>query len=93
MLKLFKIEGNSLHPLVKDGEVVLCFKLFFFNTIKTNDIVLFNHKTLGFMIKQVVAVNRNSYFLKGTDAFSVDSRNFGEVQKKELLYRVLFKNT
>jgi len=93
VFKLFKIEGDSLYPLVKEGEVVLCIKLFNFNKIKINDLVLFNHKINGFMIKKVTDINDKGYFVKGENPSSYDSRDFGELQKEDLLYRVLYHFT
>lgn len=91
MFKLFKIEGFSLYPLLKEGEVVLCFKLYAFNKIKINDFVVFNHKIKGLMIKKVSSIENNKYFVKGETPDSIDSRDFGSLEKKELLYKVLFR--
>lgn len=91
MIKLFRIEGSSLFPLIKEGEVVFCQKVFFFNKIKLNDLVLFNHKTEGFMIKKVTNINNGKYFVKGESPFSIDSRTFGELNKNEILFKVIFK--
>jgi len=93
MFKLFKIEGFSLFPLLKEGEVVLCVKLFSFSKIKLNDIVVFKYKDNGSMIKKVKKINENGYFVQGENPDSIDSRNFGELQKKELLYKVIFNCT
>lgn len=90
MLKLFKIEGFSLFPLLKEREVVLCVKLYTFSKIKINDIVVFKHKNNGRMIKKVKKINENGYFVQGENPDSIDSRNFGELEKKELLYKVIF---
>lgn len=90
MFKLFKIQGFSLFPLLKEGEVVLCMKLFSFSRIKLNDIVVFNNKNNGSMIKRVKMINSNGYFVQGENPDSIDSRNFGELEKKELLYKVVF---
>ena len=90
MLKLFKIEGFSLFPLLKEGELVLCVKLYTFSKIKINDVVVFKHKNNGSMIKKVKKINENGYFVQGENPDSIDSRNFGELEKKELLYKVIF---
>lgn len=91
MLKFFKIEGFSMYPLLTEGTVVLCFKLFSFNKIRKNDFVLFNHKIHGFMIKKVTDITKNGYFVQGENSFSIDSRNFGELKKEDLLYKVIYK--
>ena len=90
MFKLFKVEGFSLHPLIKEGEVLLCIKLFYFNKIKINDFVLFRHKSKGLMVKKVSTIINNKYFVKGENSFSCDSRDFGELRKEELLYKVIY---
>lgn len=91
MFKLFKVEGSSLYPLLKEGEVLLCLKLFSFNKIKVNDFVLFKDKLRGLMVKKVTSIKKDSYFVKGEDAFSYDSRNFGTLKKSDLLYKVFYK--
>lgn len=90
MFKLFKIKGFSLFPLFKEGEVVLCIKIFSFSKIKINDIIVFNNKDYGLMIKKVKEINENGYFVQGENPSSIDSRNFGELQRKELLYKIIF---
>jgi len=90
VFKLFKIQGDSLYPLVKEGEVVFCIKLCRFNTININDLVLFNHKVNGFMIKKVSDINDKGYFVKGENPSSYDSRDFGELKKEDLLYKVIY---
>ncbi|MDC0932677.1 S26 family signal peptidase [Arcobacteraceae bacterium] len=92
MFKLFRVEGYSLFPLLKEGEVVLCSKLFSFSTIKVNDIVVFKKNNVV-MIKKVKEINSKGYFVQGENPDSIDSRNFGELQKKEILYKVLFNFT
>lgn len=90
MFKLFKIEGSSLFPLLKEGQVVFCLKPFFLNPIKINDFVLFTRPGTGMMIKRVHDINDKGYYVKGENAFSIDSRDFGELAKSELLYKVIF---
>ena len=90
MLKLFKNSGNSLFPLYKDGQRVLCLKTSRFYKIKMNDIVVFEKDNYGRMIKQVTSIENERYFVKGTDPFSIDSRNFGTIDLSEIQYKVLF---
>jgi phage repressor protein C with HTH and peptisase S24 domain len=92
MFKLFRVEGFSLYPLLKEGEVVLCSKLFSFSKIKVNDIVVFKKNNVV-MIKKVKEINSQGYFVQGENPDSIDSRNFGELEKKELLYKLLFNFT
>lgn len=87
MLKLFRIEGSSLHPILKEGEVILCIKIFSFSNIKINDIVVFSHKKEGLMIKRVTNISEKGYYVQGENPYSIDSRNFGALKKDQLLYK------
>lgn len=91
MFKLFKIKGYSLFPLLKEGEVVFCIKIFPFTKIKINDIVVFKHQDNNYMIKKVKEINHKGYFVQGENPDSIDSRNFGEIKREELLYKIIFK--
>lgn len=91
MLQLFKISGDSLYPYYKDGQRVICRKVFKNTRIKVNDTVVFEKESYGMMIKRVSSIDKNSYFVEGTNPMSIDSRNFGGVKLNEIKYKVLFK--
>ncbi len=91
MLKIFKIQGNSLYPYLKDGQRVLCTNIFKLSKLKNDDIVIFSKTGYGVMIKQIKTINHDSCFVQGTDDFSIDSRDFGEIQLDEIQYKLLFK--
>lgn len=93
MFKLFRVDGFSLYPFLKEGEVLLCFKLFSFSTVKLKDTVIFKHENNGSMIKRVKKINEKGYFVEGENSYSVDSRDFGELEKKDLLYKAIFNFT
>jgi len=91
MIRLFKVSGHSLFPLFKDAERVFCIKIFNFTKLKISDIVVFDKEPYGLMIKQIKSINQDEYFVQGTDPFSIDSRDFGTMSKKEIKYKLLFK--
>lgn len=91
MLQIFKISGDSLFPFYKNGQRVLCRKIFSKTNINIDDTVVFEKDTYGLMIKRVKRVEEDTYFVEGTSADSIDSRNFGVLSKKELKYKVWFK--
>ncbi len=91
MLKLFKISGDSLYPLYKDKESVLCLKIYKFIKIKKDDTVIFEKNTYGMMIKIIKYIDDKYYFVEGTNPMSIDSRNFGMLTREEIKYKVLFK--
>jgi len=95
MLQIFKISGDSLYPFYKNGERVVCRKIFKNTKIKINDTVVFEKagyiEKYGTMIKRVKRIENDAYFVEGTSPYSTDSRDFGTVSQKELKYKVLFK--
>lgn len=91
MLRLFKITGDSLYPFYKNGQRVLCRKVYSCTNLKIKDTVIFEKENYGLMIKQVKTMTKNTYFVEGTDPMSIDSRNFGLLQKEEIKYKVLFR--
>ena len=90
MFKLLRIEGFSLYPLYKEGEVVLFFKILSFTNLKKDDVVVFK-KENKLMVKRIEYIKNGEFSLKGTTPYSRDSRNFGLLKREELLYKALFK--
>jgi len=91
MIKLFKITGHSLYPLFKDGQKVCAIRVFKNSKLKINDTVVFEKAPYGQMIKQIRFIENQQYYVQGTNALSMDSRNFGTIDHNEILYKVLFK--
>jgi len=91
MLQIFKISGDSLYPFYKNGQRVVCRKVFKNTSINIGDTVVFEKGRYGLMIKKVKKVIDDAYFVEGTTPYSIDSRNFGVLNPKEIKYKVLFK--
>lgn len=94
MLKLLKVTGESLSPLFKEGDFVIVTKIpLFFAPVKPGDVVVFNHPAYGMMIKMVESVNaeRGEIYVVGTNEYSVDSRRFGAIRKKDLIGKVIWR--
>lgn len=79
-----------MYPSLKDGDTILCIKPIF-QTLKKDDIVVFKRKNEGLMVKKLIKIDSNGYYVKGTTPFSIDSSIFGYLQKEELLYKLLYK--
>ena len=91
MLQLFKISGDSLYPFYKNGQRVVCRKVWNHTHINVNDTVVFEKSNYGLMIKMVKSIENFDYFVEGTNPYSVDSRDFGALKHNEIKYKVLFK--
>ncbi len=93
MLKLLKVRGDSLSPLFQEGDFVLIAKMpLFFASLKPGDVVVFRRPESGFMIKIVESVNlaRDEIYVIGTSEYSVDSRRFGAIHRRDLLGKVIW---
>jgi phage repressor protein C with HTH and peptisase S24 domain len=91
MFQIFKISGDSLYPYYKDGERVVCRSVSQKTDLKVDDTVVFNKDKYGLMIKKINAIEGLSYFVQGTNPYSIDSRDFGLIKHTEIKYKVLFK--
>ncbi|HQU82141.1 MAG TPA: nickel-type superoxide dismutase maturation protease [Pyrinomonadaceae bacterium] len=90
--KLFRVEGDSMFPNLKNGEFVLINPDF---EPKIGDIVLAAHpfKKSVKIIKRITEINaENRYFLIGDNPTeSTDSRSFGTILRKDILGKVTAK--
>ena len=88
MIKLFKIEGDSLYPFFKNGQRVLCIKTFKLVKLNVGDFVVFYKKEYGLMVKKIKYIYQDNVYLEGTTPMSIDSRNFGTVSLSEIKYKL-----
>ncbi len=94
MLRLLKVQGDSLYPSYREGDYVLIARIPLISfKPHPGDIVVFRHPSLGTLIKRVeyVSSQQGSVFLIGTHPDSVDSRQFGMVPIKDLLGKVIWR--
>lgn len=88
ILTLLKIQGHSMEPAIKQGNIVLVSSLpFLFSEPKVGDVVTFRKDELIF-IKRIVKIKNNQYFLKGDN--SKDSLRVSWISKKDLVGKLLF---
>lgn len=87
----FKIEGNSMIPAFKAGDKILVSKLsYFLSKPKIGDVVVLKKKK--FIIKRIARVKNDKIFVIGDNKNeSIDSKNFGWVEKKEIVGKVIYK--
>jgi nickel-type superoxide dismutase maturation protease len=93
MFQFIKVSGDSLSPEIKEGDFVLVSKIpFSLNSLRVGDLVVFIHPDYGLLIKRIGAVSadRLSYQVTGAHPFSVDSRQFGPVDRQALVGKVIW---
>jgi len=93
MIKVLKVTGDSLTPEYKGGDFVIVLKIpLWFKSPKRGDVVVFRQSNYGILIKQVDRYDPQSgeFFVIGTHADSVDSRQFGALHKRDLIGKVIW---
>ncbi len=69
MFQYFKIKGESMHPTLQSGDIVMTSDLL---EINRNDIVVFNDATYGTVVKRVRSIKKH-YFKVKSDNLKTDS--------------------
>lgn len=89
----FKIEGKSMEPKFKEGDVILINKLsYLFSKPQVKDIVAIKVGKIKSIIKKIKEIKGDKFFVIGENLKeSKDSRHFGWVLKKDILGKVCFK--
>jgi nickel-type superoxide dismutase maturation protease len=93
MLKIIRVSGDSLTPEYREGDFVLVVKIPFFSFhISAGDIVVFEHPIHGLLIKRVQSIDekQGQVFVKGDQANSLDSRQFGTVKVSSIKGKVVW---
>lgn len=92
LFSLFKIQGHSMEPTIKNGQTVLASSLpYLFSKPRIGDIVAFVKEEKMF-IKRIVKIDREKYFVKGdNEKDSLDSRRLGWIERREIVGKVVYK--
>ena len=93
MLRLIKVTGDSLYPEYRSGDFVITSKIpVLFGSLKAGDVVVFIRQPHGLLIKRIdrVEAEGKQYFVLGTQVHSVDSREFGPIDRRDILGKVLY---
>ena len=83
-----RVTGASMNPTLKDGEIMLLYKL---SDIKRNDIVVINtNSSDGYIIKRVIALPNETVEYKNDSLYingkkSKDNNAFGETEDFETI--------
>lgn len=77
-----------MNPNFLPGDLVLIWRT---KNAKKNDVVIFERDE-DYYLKRVSKVEENKYFLEGDNKKeSIDSREFGWVEKKDIIGKVIYK--
>jgi signal peptidase I len=93
LMRLLRIEGNSLEPEYHEGDFVFISRIpFMFAPLKPGDVIVFNHLLFGVMIKRVerIEAELGEIYVVGTHPDSMDSRRFGAIRGRDVLGKVIW---
>lgn len=88
------VVGESMSPTIKNGDIIYTRPYFFWELVATGDIVVLRdpRKSSRKIIKRVNKITDDSCSVLGDNKdSSSDSRVFGNIKKKYILSRVMFK--
>jgi nickel-type superoxide dismutase maturation protease len=94
MIQILKVTGESLSPFFMGGDFVVVSKIpFVLRKIKAGDVVVFWHPVYGTMIKKVehISPDGEEIFVVGTHPESTDSRQFGPLERRQLIGKVIWR--
>lgn len=92
IVKLIRVKGRSLEPLLKDGQIILAVGLrLCLNALRPGDVVIFTHPSYGQMVKQVerFSPDGEQVWVQGTAPTSLDSTEFGPIPRGSITGKVV----
>jgi len=88
--KVIIVQGTSMEPTYHNGDIGLAFKVYNADNINVGDVVVFQYEGIE-VIKRVAEDRGTAFWVLGDNApESFDSRDFGEVDKARIEYKVAF---
>ena len=77
-----------MYPLYHDGDYVLLSKVFY--QLHIGDLIVFRHLVYGVLIKKIAHIKKQNIFVIGAKQDSIDSREFGYIEKRVIIGKVFF---
>ncbi len=88
----FVVKEKSMEPYLKENDKVLVLK-YFFSKPKVGEVIIFYHTTPPhLLIKRIIRINSKGIWVEGDNKIkSKDSRNFGFLERRNIIGKVLMK--
>ncbi len=97
MLRLLRVQGDSLSPEYQEGDFVVLAAIvagaagpFFSRRLKPGDVIVFRHVQYGTLIKKVERVTPEGIEVAGTHPDSLDSRLLGSIDARDVVGKVIW---
>ena len=92
MFKIQKVTGDSMSPDFQEGDFVVLTTLpFILKRIKIGDIIIFEHKLYGTLIKRIASFDPETAeaYVEGTNPEGLDSRRLGTIRREAIGGKVI----
>ena len=92
MLRIQKVTGDSMSPDFQEGDFVVLLTLpIFLKRLKVGDVIIFEHKLYGTLIKRVASFDPETAeaYVEGTRPDSLDSRRLGTIRHNAIRGKVI----
>jgi len=92
MFRIHKVTGDSMAPDFREGDFVVITTLpFLLERIKIGDIIIFDHKVYGTLIKRIASFDPETAeaYVEGTQPDSLDSRRLGTIRRENIRGKVI----
>ena len=73
---LVHIKGDSMYPVINNGELILCEKK---ESYRVGDIVVFVYEKSHILIHRILKIQRQFYFCKGDNSFRIEYTNIDDI--------------
>jgi signal peptidase I len=94
MLRLIRVRGESMPPLLEEGDLILVLDWYWLmGRLRPGDLVVFQQPIYGTLVKQVERLipQTAQLIVRGTRPVSVDSQEFGPIPFSSVLGKVVWR--
>ena len=89
--KLFKVKGESMSPLFKNGDILLTKKINHKTKLKLGKIIIADHPQMGTIVKRIAKFEGDKIILKGDGTTSACSFDIAPINRNLITHLVIYK--
>ena len=90
MFRIIRIKGSSMEPQYHNGDFVIVGAIRWFPIHQGHDIV-FWLPSIGLLIKKLIKICDDGFYVKGTNPNSLTSEQIGQIPHTHIMGRVLLQ--
>ncbi len=92
MLKIWRINGNSMSPEIQEGDFVVIYHIPFLKRFNLGDRIIFRHPIYGVLIKTIKQIDWENklFWVAGESPHSLNSQKIGPIEAKQIFGKVIW---